>query len=198
MFQDAHSFLRFGGMMSFFWYLLSLPLIHTVQHKFIHPSPFAEACLLVSSSILRSAREEPPWDAEPRIELGPALQQAVALPTELRRILTELRHILIELRRILIELRRILIELRHILTELRRIGCGPQFFGCLFRWLKLSLYHKPYISQQNVRLSYLSLILCSLCVPRIACVFYRCCYIMMDSASTALLNGAFKNWCISK
>jgi hypothetical protein len=31
---------------------------------------------------------EPPWDAEPRFELGPALQQADALPTELRRILT--------------------------------------------------------------------------------------------------------------
>jgi hypothetical protein len=31
---------------------------------------------------------EPPWDAEPRFELRPALQQADALPTELRRILT--------------------------------------------------------------------------------------------------------------
>ncbi len=29
---------------------------------------------------------EPPWDAEPRFELGSALQQADALPTELRRI----------------------------------------------------------------------------------------------------------------
>ncbi len=99
------------------------------------------------SSCILIAREEPPWDAEPRIELGPALQQADALPTELRRILTELRRILtelrpilIELRRILIELRRILIELRHILTELRRIGCGPQIFGCLLRWLKPPLY----------------------------------------------------------
>ncbi len=57
----------------------------------IHPSPFAVARLLVSSSLLRSAREKPPWGAEPRIELGPALQQADALPTELRRTLTELR-----------------------------------------------------------------------------------------------------------
>jgi hypothetical protein len=32
--------------------------------------------------ILRSAREEPPWGGKPRIELGPALQQADALPTE--------------------------------------------------------------------------------------------------------------------
>jgi hypothetical protein len=31
--------------------------------------------------------EKPPWDAEPKIELGPALQQADALPTELRRTL---------------------------------------------------------------------------------------------------------------
>ncbi len=37
---------------------------------------------------------DPPWDAEPRFELGPALQQADALPTELRRILTELRRML--------------------------------------------------------------------------------------------------------
>ncbi len=30
---------------------------------------------------------EPQWNAEPRFELGPALQQADALPPELRRIL---------------------------------------------------------------------------------------------------------------
>jgi hypothetical protein len=40
------------------------------NHTFIHPSPFAEACLLGVPT------------AEPRIELGPALQQADALPTE--------------------------------------------------------------------------------------------------------------------
>jgi hypothetical protein len=33
---------------------------HSHNHTFIHPSSFAEACLLVSSSLLRSAREEPP------------------------------------------------------------------------------------------------------------------------------------------
>jgi hypothetical protein len=43
---------------------------------------------------------EPPWDAETRFELGPALQQADALPTGLRRILTGLRRILTGLRRI--------------------------------------------------------------------------------------------------
>jgi hypothetical protein len=57
------------------------------KKKIIHPSPFAKARLLVSSSLLRSAREEPPCDAEQRIELGPALQQVDALPTELRRTL---------------------------------------------------------------------------------------------------------------
>ncbi len=64
----------------------------------------------------------PPRDAEPRIELGPALQQADALPTELLRSLTELRRILTELRRTLTELRRTLNELRRTLTELRHTG----------------------------------------------------------------------------
>jgi hypothetical protein len=54
--------------------------------------------------------------------------------------------------------------------------------------LQPPLYHK--LKKQYDRLSYLSLILSSLCVPRIACVFYRCCYITVDSATTALLNGA--------
>jgi hypothetical protein len=36
-------------------------------------------------------REKPLWGAEPGIELGPALQQADALPAELRRTLSELR-----------------------------------------------------------------------------------------------------------
>jgi hypothetical protein len=39
---------------------------------------------LVSSSLLRSPRQKPPWGDEPRIELGPALQQADSLPTEPR------------------------------------------------------------------------------------------------------------------
>ncbi len=40
--------------------------------------------------------EKPPWGAEPRIrELWPALQQAYALPTELRRTRTELRRTLL-------------------------------------------------------------------------------------------------------
>ncbi len=55
--------------------------IHTVQ-SLIHSSITIrrDPSILVSSSLLRSAREEPPQGAEPRIELGPALQQADALP----------------------------------------------------------------------------------------------------------------------
>jgi len=33
---------------------------------------------------LFAQREKPPWGAEPGIELGPAIQQASALPTEPR------------------------------------------------------------------------------------------------------------------
>jgi hypothetical protein len=47
-----------------------LTIIHTTYSFILHPP-------LVSSSLLRSAREEPPWGAdtaEPRIELRPALQ----------------------------------------------------------------------------------------------------------------------------
>jgi hypothetical protein len=60
---------------------------HSYNYTFIYPSPFAEACLLVSSSLLSSAREEPTSGAEPRIEVGPDLQQADALPNDLCRTL---------------------------------------------------------------------------------------------------------------
>ena len=62
--------------------------------------------------------EKPPRGAEPRFELGPAIQQADALPSELRRTLGELRCTLNELRRTLSELRR-------TLSELRRTGILP-------------------------------------------------------------------------
>ncbi len=53
------------------WHLLFfLTFIHTV-HSYFH-SPFAQA-LLVSSSLL-AQQEEPLWGAEPRFEVGPALQ----------------------------------------------------------------------------------------------------------------------------
>jgi len=50
-----------------------------IQTSFIHnmrwgPSPYLHSCRLSGA--------EPPWGAELRFELGPALQQASALPTE--------------------------------------------------------------------------------------------------------------------
>jgi hypothetical protein len=48
---------------------------------FIHPSPFAEASLHFLIALVLSG-EKPPCGAEPRIELGPALQQAGALRKE--------------------------------------------------------------------------------------------------------------------
>jgi hypothetical protein len=51
---------------------------------YIHPSPFAEASLHFLIALVLSG-EKPPCGAEPRIELGPAFQQADALPTEPRR-----------------------------------------------------------------------------------------------------------------
>ncbi len=69
--------------------------IHTFIHSitfidYIYPLPFAEASLHFLITCLLSG-ETPPCGAEPRIELGPALQQADALPTEPRRTLTETR-----------------------------------------------------------------------------------------------------------
>jgi hypothetical protein len=59
--------------------------IHTfIQSQYIHPSPFAEASLHFFIA-LSAQWGKPPCSAEPRIELGPALQQADALPTEPRR-----------------------------------------------------------------------------------------------------------------
>jgi hypothetical protein len=50
-------------------------------------------------------REKPPWGAEPEFELGPPVQQASALPTELCCTLTELSCTLTELCCTLTELR---------------------------------------------------------------------------------------------
>jgi hypothetical protein len=56
--------------------------IHSITFvQYIYPSPFAEASLHFLIACLLSG-ETPPCGAEPRIELGPALQQADALPTE--------------------------------------------------------------------------------------------------------------------
>ncbi len=59
--------------------------IHSITFiQYIYPSPFAEASLHFLIACLLSG-ETPPCGGKPRIELGPALQQADALPTEPRR-----------------------------------------------------------------------------------------------------------------
>jgi len=58
---------------------------NTITHPFIlyhSPRP-----IFLYPHRVFAQQEEPPWGAEPRFELGPALQQADALPTELRRTL---------------------------------------------------------------------------------------------------------------
>jgi hypothetical protein len=54
---------------------------HTVHSLY----PFVEASLLFLHCVF-AQREKPPWgaDAEPGFKLGPAIQQASALPTEPR------------------------------------------------------------------------------------------------------------------
>ncbi len=60
-----------------------LYILTFIQSQFIHPSPFAEASPFLHRLYAQWGR--PPCGAEPRIELGPALQQADAMPTEPRR-----------------------------------------------------------------------------------------------------------------
>ncbi len=57
--------------------------IHTMI-SYTHPSPFAGASLHFLIAFVLSG-EKPPCGAKPRIELGPAFQQADAQPTEPRR-----------------------------------------------------------------------------------------------------------------
>ncbi len=58
-------------------------LFHTIIITFIqyinYPSPFAEASLLCLLCLF-ARNEKHPWGAEPGFELGPAIQQASALP----------------------------------------------------------------------------------------------------------------------
>jgi hypothetical protein len=83
--------LKFGGMMPFFLFILYIlahafsPSIRFIQY--IHPSPFAEVPLHLLIAGQLSGKNLPAWGAEPRIELGSALQQADALTSELRRTL---------------------------------------------------------------------------------------------------------------
>jgi hypothetical protein len=57
-----------------------------IHHSFIHKHLLRPISI---SSQLSAQWAEPPWGAEPRFELGPALQQASALPTEPHCTLTE-------------------------------------------------------------------------------------------------------------
>jgi hypothetical protein len=66
---------------------------------------------------------KPPCGAEPRIELGLALQQADALPTEQRRTISEQRRTITEQRRTMSEQRRTITEQRRtILSNAATLG----------------------------------------------------------------------------
>jgi hypothetical protein len=66
--------------MPLFLHLFFLYTVDTFIHNsFIHKHSLRPISI---SSQLSAQWAEPPWGAEPRFELGPALQQASALPTE--------------------------------------------------------------------------------------------------------------------
>jgi hypothetical protein len=69
-------------MMALFLFIL---ILYTELHTFI--SSHSSIVIRRGSSSGRLSGEEPPWGAAARIELEPALQQADALSTELRRTL---------------------------------------------------------------------------------------------------------------
>ncbi len=68
----------------FFFYTL-YAFIH---HSFVHKHSLSPISI---SSQLQAHWAEPPWGAEPRFELGPAFEQASALPTKPRCTLTKPR-----------------------------------------------------------------------------------------------------------
>jgi hypothetical protein len=83
---SGSGFIKFlvACMMTLFLFILILNItyIHTVHSSVVirrgsSPSPHRWS----------AQWEKPPWGAEPSIDHGPALQQADALPTELRRTL---------------------------------------------------------------------------------------------------------------
>jgi hypothetical protein len=67
----------FSGLVLYLFFFLQY--IHSYNHLL---KTFAEAHLHIFIAIGQWA--EPPWGAEPRFELGPALQQVSALASELR------------------------------------------------------------------------------------------------------------------
>ncbi len=130
----------------FMWYFL----VHAFSpshsyNTFIRRPPVAEVPVHLLTAAWSAQRENPSWGAEPRIELGSALQQADALPSELSRTFWTKMHT-DELRRTLLsyatlywatphppELRRTLwatphpAVLRRTLTALRRtLWATPQ------------------------------------------------------------------------
>ncbi len=126
---SCHSFLTF--------IIFNIHSYNTIIHSFIlHHLPRPVFLYLHHFS---DQQEKPLWVANPRIELGPAIQQADALPIEPchtqiepHRSLIEPRHTLIELHCTLIEPHCTLIEPRctliepcHTLTEPRRILIEP-------------------------------------------------------------------------
>jgi hypothetical protein len=77
---------RFGGRMPLFFFIFHILYnIHSfISHSF-HLSIAIRWGLSPYPHCLKAQWEDPPCGAEPRIELGPALQQADALPTASRR-----------------------------------------------------------------------------------------------------------------
>jgi hypothetical protein len=66
--------------MPLFLHLFFLYTVDTfIHHSFIHKHSLRPISI---SSQLSAQWAEPPWGAKPRFELGPALQQASAPPTE--------------------------------------------------------------------------------------------------------------------
>ncbi len=68
--------------------IIAFIFLYTVD-TFIHHSFIHSLRPISISSQLSAQWVEPPWGAEPRFELGPALQQASALPSEPHCTLTE-------------------------------------------------------------------------------------------------------------
>jgi hypothetical protein len=89
--QDATLFVYFSNFFSTYIHSFHIHTIHlsVAIHWGLSPSPHR----------FKAQWEDPPCGAEPRIELGPALQQAGVLPTEPPRTITEPRRTMTEPRR---------------------------------------------------------------------------------------------------
>jgi hypothetical protein len=69
----------------FIFHIFFITYIHSFHIHTIHLSIAIRWGLSPYPHCLKAQWEDPPYGAEPRIELGPALQQADVLPTEPRR-----------------------------------------------------------------------------------------------------------------